>query len=110
MRGRKRAARYISPRYIEHNAILGDYGVAQKGISMPKIAFLFFLVLCFGPPFFVRLGLLAPLIWSAAMAIFAVATGWRAPPEKGVFASALIGMSFATVVNVPIYFVSRLMG
>jgi hypothetical protein len=79
---------------------------------MPKIAFVLFVLFSFGPPFysgFVGGEVLAPLGWSAGMAIFAIATGWRAP-GRGTLASALIGLCFATAVCVPIYFVGRWLG
>jgi hypothetical protein len=79
---------------------------------MPKIAFLLFIVLDLGLPFyfgFVGGGLLVPLACSAGMAIFAIGTGWRAP-VKGIVTSALIGMCFAMALNVPIYFIGRWLG
>jgi hypothetical protein len=79
---------------------------------MPKIAALLFILSILGVPLYSGLvggGVLAPLGLSAGMAIFAVATGWRAP-GRGIFASALIGMCFATLVNVPIYFIGRWLG
>jgi hypothetical protein len=42
--------------------------------------------------------------------MFAVATGWRAPPGRGVAVSALVGMCCAAAVNVPIYFIGRWIG
>ena len=60
---------------------------------MPKIALPFLFFFNFGPPIFwgfVGAGISAPLLWSA-----------------GLFASVLIGMCVATVVNVPIYFIGR---
>jgi len=76
---------------------------------MPKIALPFLFFFNFGPPIFwgfVGAGISAPLLWSAGMAIFVILMGWRAP-RKGLLASALIGMCFATLVNVPIYFIGR---
>jgi hypothetical protein len=79
---------------------------------MRKIAFLLCILFYFGPSFFsgfVGGGVLAPLGWSAGMAMFAVGTGWRAP-GKGIFASVLIGMSFTVAANGPIYFIGRWLG
>jgi hypothetical protein len=79
---------------------------------MPKIAFLLFILLDLGPPFyfgFVGGGLLVPLACSVGMAIFAIVTGWRAP-VRGIVTSALIGMCFAMALNVPIYFIGRWLG
>jgi hypothetical protein len=38
--------------------------------------------------------------------MFAIGTDWRAP-GRGILASAFVGMCFATVANVPIYFIGR---
>jgi hypothetical protein len=77
-----------------------------------KIAFLPLILFYFGPSFysgFVGGGVLAPLGWSAGMAIFAVGKGWR-EPGMGIFASVLIGTCFTTAVNVPVYFIGRWLG
>ena len=80
---------------------------------MSRIAFLpFFILLNFGPSFywgFVGAGLLAPLGWSAGMAIANIARG-RRTPGRGIVASALIGMCLATMTSVPIYFIGRWLG
>jgi hypothetical protein len=76
---------------------------------MPKIAIIIFILFNFGPPFyagFVGGGILAPVGWSIGMAIFAIATGWRAS-GRGTVSSALIGLCFAIVANVPIYLIGR---
>jgi hypothetical protein len=76
---------------------------------MPKIALPFLFFFNFAPPIFwgfVGAGMFAPLLWSIAMAIFAILAGWRAS-GRGLVASALIGLCLATLVNVPIYFVGR---
>lgn len=79
------------------------------GVEMPSVVFLLFLLLNFGPPFywgFVGAGILAPLLWSVGMAMFAIGTDWRAP-GRGVLGSALLGLCFATLANVSIYFIGR---
>src|SRR5262249_6477223 len=66
----------------------------------------------FGPSFywgFVGAGLLAPLGWSAGMAIANIARG-RRTSGRGIVGSALIGMCLATMTRVPIYFVGRWLG
>jgi len=76
---------------------------------MPKIALPFLFFLNFAPTIFwgfVGAGIFAPLLWSAGMAIFAILAGWRAA-GRGLFGSVLIGMCFATVLNVSIYFIGR---
>ena len=76
---------------------------------MPRIVLLLLLLLNFGPPFywgFVGAGILAPLLWSVGMATFAIGTDWRAP-GRGILGSAFVGMCFAIVANVPIYFIGR---
>jgi len=76
---------------------------------MPKIALPLLFFFNFGPPIFwgfVGADISAPLLWSGGMAIFAILAGWRAP-GRGLFTSVLIGLFFATVVNVPIYFIGR---
>jgi hypothetical protein len=76
---------------------------------MPKIALPFLFFFNFGPPIFwgfVGAGISAPLLWSAGMAILVILGDWRVP-GRGLFASVLIGMCVATVVNVPIYFIGR---
>src|SRR5215471_17600419 len=81
----------------------------RENVEMPKIALPFLFFFNFGPPIFwgfVGAGIFAPLLWSAGMAIFVILAGWRAR-GRGLFASVLIGMFFAALVNVPIYFVGR---
>jgi hypothetical protein len=81
----------------------------RVSIDMPKIALPFLFFLNFGPPIywgFVDAGISAPLLWSAGMGIFVILAGWRAP-QKGLFASILIGMCIAAIINVPIYFIGR---
>jgi hypothetical protein len=81
----------------------------RESIEMPKIALPFLFFFNFGPPIFwgfVNAGIFAPLLWSAGMGIFVILAGWRAS-GRGIFASGLIGMCMATVVNVPIYFIGR---
>ena len=73
---------------------------------MPKIVFLIRALFIFGPPFYfgyVGGGVFAPIGWSAGITMLAAGTGWRAR-GRGILASASIGMCFAAVANVPIYF------
>jgi hypothetical protein len=76
---------------------------------MKAVLFLAFLAFNFGWPFwwgYSGKNVLAPILWSIGMAIFAVGTGWRGP-NGGVVKSVLIGAGFAMAVCVPIYFVGR---
>jgi hypothetical protein len=91
-----------------------DYYAAKLmwGVGMRKIAFLPLILFYFGPSFysgFIGGGILAPLGWSAGMAIFAVGKGWR-EPGMSIFASVLFATCFTTAVNVPIYFIGRWLG
>jgi hypothetical protein len=93
---------------LETSVTPWKHGVSE-GIGMPKIALPLLFFFNFGPPIFwgfVGAGISAPLLWSGGMAIFAILAGWRAP-GRGLFTSVLIGLFFATVVNVPIYFIGR---
>lgn len=84
----------------------------RESLEMPKMALPFLFFLNFGPPIywgFVGAGIFAPLLWSGGMAIFAILAGWRAP-DKGLFASALIGMCLTLILNVPIWFIGRWLG
>jgi hypothetical protein len=79
---------------------------------MTAIGVVVFLLLTFGPSLYWGItgtALLAPLIWSATIGIFAVGTGWRAP-GKGFPASALLGLCFAMSANLPIYFIGWWLG
>jgi hypothetical protein len=86
-----------------------EHGRERESIEMPKIALPLLFFFNFGPPIFwgfVGAGISAPLLWSGGMAIFVILAGWRAP-GRGLIASILIGLCFATIVNVPIYFIGR---
>jgi hypothetical protein len=52
----------------------------------------------------VEAGIVAPILWSAGIGMFAVLAGWRGQ-NKGFFASVLIATFTAAIVNVPAYFV-----
>jgi hypothetical protein len=79
---------------------------------MPWIALPFLFVLNAGPSMYWGYrdaSVQAALLWAAGMGVFMVLAGWRAP-EKGLFSSALRAMYFAAAVNIPAYFIGRLLG
>jgi hypothetical protein len=53
-----------------------------------------------------RRGNIGPPALVGRMAMFAIGADWRAP-GRGILASAFVGTCFATVANVPIYFIGR---
>jgi hypothetical protein len=80
-----------------------------KASGMPKSALALILLLNFGPPVywgFTGAGLSALLAWSAGMAAFAVASGWR-HVDRGIVASVWTGMWLAVAANVPTYVLGR---
>ena len=79
---------------------------------MREIMFLPLILFYFGPSFYsgyVGGGILAPLGWSAGMALFLVGKGWRVP-GMGIFASVSIALCFTMAINGPLYFIGRWLG
>lgn len=79
---------------------------------MRKIMFLPLILFYFGPSFYsgyVGGGILAPLGWSAGMAMFLVGKGWRVPGTS-IFVSVLIAVCFTMAINGPLYFIGRWLG
>jgi hypothetical protein len=76
---------------------------------MKRVAFVLVALFTFGPPIywgFIRLSILAPILWAVAATVFAVGTGWR-HPNVGVFKSGAIGLGFGLLVFIPLYLVGR---